>query len=101
MSGVRRAMSRELAELAATGETTPCQDVPVLYTEIKQAPEEAASLCGRGTARPCPLLELCAQYGYTEGVHADAMVYGGYTWKRGKPLASSSTPEFRKPRKRA
>lgn len=89
-------MNRALAELNEAGETTRCQDRPVPYTEVKQPPNEAAKLCGRGTDNPCPLLELCASFAYTEGSRADGMVYGGITWKRGKPIYTMS--EFRKPR---
>ena len=99
ISGARRTMNRELAKMNIAGETTQCQDRPVLYTEVRQPPDAAAELCGRGTDTPCPLLELCAQFGFTESVHADNMVYGGYSWKRGKPILNHS--EFRKPRKRA
>ena len=100
LSGVRRAMSIQLAELNEAGETTQCQNRPVPYTEIRQAPASAALLCGRGTDTPCPLLELCAQYAYTEGVHADGMVYGGYSWKRGKPLANVSETKKRRSKPR-
>jgi hypothetical protein len=78
--------SREYPE----GRTTACQDRPVPFTEVDQSPEQAAELCGRNTDDPCPLLELCAQFGFTEGIYADRMVYGGYTWRRGLPLVSET-----------
>ena len=84
----RRAMREALQELSSQGKSTPCEDRPVPFTEVRQTPAEAAELCGRGTDHPCPLLELCATLGFTESVYADDMVYGGYTWRRGLPLLS-------------
>jgi hypothetical protein len=81
-------MREALQDLSDRGLTTPCQDRPVLFADARQGVSEAAVLCGRGTDNPCPLLELCGQFGYTEGVYADDMVYGGYPWKRGVPLVS-------------
>jgi hypothetical protein len=72
------------------GQTTECQDRPVPFTEVEQSPADAAELCGRGTDDECPLLEICAQFGFTEGIYADRVVYGGYTWRRGLPLVSET-----------
>ena len=79
-------MREALQLLNSTGKKTKCQDRPVPYADVRQSPTEAAALCGRGTASPCPLLATCTPLGYTESVYADDMVYGGYTWKRGKPV---------------
>lgn len=84
----RRAMREGLQSLADRGTPTECTDRPVPYTEVAQSPEDAAELCGRGTDAPCPLLDLCGQFAFTEGVYADGMVYGGYYWKRGLPVVS-------------
>lgn len=92
----RRAMREALDTLNGREETTPCQDRPVLYTEVRQTREEAAELCGRGTDNPCPLLELCASFGYTESVYADDMVYGGYPWRRGLPVLTDDKRRRRK-----
>lgn len=78
-------MQWAVADLIDQGGEAHCWEKPVLYTEIRHEPETAAALCGRDTKQPCPLLETCARYGYTEGVYADGMVYGGYTWGRGFP----------------
>ena len=76
------------------GRTTACQDRPVPFTEIEQSPADAAALCGRDLPEDdpsrCPLLELCAQFGFTEGIYADRMVYGGYAWRKGLPLVSET-----------
>lgn len=82
----RRAMREALQVLSSNGEHTPCADKPVLYTEVRQTPQEAARLCGRGTEDQCPVIGLCAPLGFTESVYADDMVYGGYSWKRGLPV---------------
>ena len=76
--------------LADRGQTTACDDRPVPFTEVRQTPTDAAALCGRDTDKPCPLLELCAQFGFTEGIYANDVVYGGYTWRRGLPLVSET-----------
>lgn len=70
-----------LQALNSTGRTTPCQDRPVLYTEVRQTPEDAAALCSA-----CPLILQCRDLGWTESVYANDMVYGGLTWRKGKPL---------------
>lgn len=67
---------------------TACENRPVPFSEVRQTPDDAAALCGRGTDAPCPLLERCVAFGFTESVYADDMVYGGYTWRRGLPLVS-------------
>jgi len=84
--------------LASKDEHTPCAKKPVQYTEVRQTPDEAAELCGRGTVNECPLLELCAPLGFTESVYADDMVYGGYTWRRGLPLVSETAYEQKRQR---
>lgn len=84
----RRAMREAIQALNAKDEYTPCAGKVVPYSEVRQTPDEAAALCGRDTDHPCPLLEICAQLGFTESVYADDMVYGGYTWRRGLPLVS-------------
>jgi len=84
-------MREGLQSLNATGKTTACQDRPVPYTEVEQSPDDAAALCGRGTDQPCPLLEVCAAFGFTQSVYADKMVYGGYSWRRGLPLVSETS----------
>ena len=61
--------------------TTPCQDRPVPYTEVRQTPEEAAALCAE-----CPLIAECRNFGWTESIYANDMVYGGLAWRKGKPL---------------
>lgn len=81
---------QKLANAKTGPTTTPCQDRPVPYTEVRQTPAEAATLCGRGTENECPLLKLCEPLGFTESVYADDMVYGGYTWRRGLPLVSET-----------
>lgn len=95
----RRAMREGLQVLGSNGmkrldgttvNTTPCQDRPVPFTEVRQTPDEAAALCGRGTSHECPLIKLCQPLGFTESVYADDMVYGGYTWRRGLPLVSET-----------
>lgn len=83
-------MREGLDRLKASGKTTACQDRPVPFVEVRQSPDDAAALCGRGTGSPCPLLEVCAQYGFTEGIYADDVVYGGYSWKKGLPLVSET-----------
>lgn len=89
-------MREALQQLNDRDQTTYCQDRPVPFTEVRQTPAEAAKLCGRGTAWPCPLLSLCAPLGFTESVYADDMVYGGLTWRRGLPLVSETA--YRKKR---
>jgi hypothetical protein len=86
----RAAMSAALTSLNARGIRTRCQDRPVPYADVRQTPAEAATLCGVGTDDECPLLALCAQKGFTEGIYADDMVYGGLTWRRGLPLVSET-----------
>lgn len=86
----RRAMREALQELSSRGESTACADRPVPYTEIRQSPAEAATLCGKGTPNECPVINLCAPLGFTESVYADDMIYGGYTWRRGLPLVSET-----------
>lgn len=83
-------------KLHAKGKTTECEDRPVPFTEVRQTPDEAAALCGRNTDAPCPLLEICAAFGFTESVYADDMVYGGYTWRRGLPLISEAGYEAKR-----
>lgn len=94
----RRAMREAQQELESRHETTPCHDRPVPYADVRQSPEDAAALCGRDTDHPCPLLEVCATFGFTESVYADDMVYGGYTWRRGLPLVSETA--YRQKRRR-
>ena len=84
----RRAMREGFQKLADKGKSTACQDRPVPFTEVRQTPADAAELCGRGTDAPCPLLEICAQFGFTHSVYADDVVYGWYTWRRGLPVIS-------------
>ena len=84
----RRAMREELQLLNSNKQTTPCQDRPVPFTEVRQTPEEAEKLCAA-----CPLIQTCAQLGFTESVYADDMVYGGLTWRRGLPLVSETAFE--------
>jgi hypothetical protein len=91
----RRAMREALQDLESRGETTPCQDRPVPYTEVRQSPAQARELCAG-----CPIIEICAAYGFTESVYADDMVYGGFTWRRGVPIVSE-TAYVRKKRSRA
>lgn len=83
-------MRDALQRLADNNEETPCKDRPIPYTEIHQSPAEAAELCGKGTDRPCPVIELCEPLGFTESVYADNMVYGGYLWRRGLPVVSET-----------
>lgn len=83
-------MREALQSLNDNDETTNCQDRPVPFTEVRQTPDEAAALCGRGTENECPLLVMCGQLGFTESVYADDMVYGGYAWRRGLPLVSET-----------
>lgn len=92
----RRAMREGLQMLEADNKTTKCQDRPVPFTEVRQTPDEAAALCGRGTEDECPLLKLCEPLGFTESVYADDMVYGGLTWRRGLPLVSETAFEARR-----
>lgn len=88
----RRAMREALQQLNnpsrqyPNGRTTYCQDRPVPFTEVRQTPEEARRLCGRGSVDECPLLRLCETLGFTESVYADDMVYGGLSWRRGLPV---------------
>jgi hypothetical protein len=77
-------MREALASLNHRNEFTPCAGRPIPY-EVRQSPEDAAELCS-----PCPIKELCKQFGYTEGVYADDMIYGGVLWKRGKPVVSET-----------
>lgn len=79
----RRAMREALQRLNSVGDTTPCQDRPIPYTDIRQTPEDAAELCA-----DCPLVTECRDFGWTESVHANDMVYGGLTWRKGKPLTN-------------
>lgn len=74
-------MRHALAKLNEAGETTPCFDKPIQYTDMRQTPESARELCDG-----CPVKRLCRPLGYTESVYADDMVYGGLVWKRGKPV---------------
>lgn len=78
-------MREALQELSSKHQTTPCEDRPVPYTEVRQTPEEARELC-----MDCPLIETCAPLGFTESVYADDMVYGGFTWRRGLPIVSET-----------
>lgn len=87
----RRAMSEALKKLADKNETTPCQDRPVPFTEVRQTPNEAKALCA-----DCPVRGLCAPLGFTESVYADDMVYGGLTWRRGLPLVSETGYDSRR-----
>lgn len=84
----RRAMREAQQTLRERGEHTPCAKNPMAYAEVRQSPDEAKALCGRGSSNECPLLALCGTLGFTESVYADDMVYGGYTWRRGLPLIS-------------
>jgi hypothetical protein len=83
-------MREGLQSLNDKDKTTPCQDRPVPFTEVRQTPEDAAALCGKGTDDECPLIKLCEPLGFTESVYADDMVYGGYTWRRGLPVLETS-----------
>lgn len=74
-------MREALQALNSSGRTTSCQDRPVSYTEVRQTPEAAAELCAG-----CPLIAECRSFGFTESVYANDMVYGGLTWRKGKPL---------------
>jgi hypothetical protein len=85
----RRAMREALDRLNSKDKTTKCYQRPIPY-EIRQSPDEAAEKCGRGTSDPCPVLEVCATFGFTESVYSDDMVYGGYIWKRGSPVLSEA-----------
>ena len=84
---IRRKMDQALASIREKEIELPCDRDPVLFTEVRQSPQDAQELCSG-----CPLLEgdICLQFGYTEGSNADGMVYGGRTWRRGKPLPAPS-----------
>ena len=84
-------MREALQVLSNRGQRTPCADKPVLYTEVRQSPAEAAELC-----KDCPVIKLCEPLGFTESVYADDMVYGGYTWRRGIPLVSETAYQARR-----
>jgi|GEM_PF-4584134 len=83
-------MREALDKLSEKGEKTPCKDRPAPFVEVRQSPEEAAALCGRGTDNECPVLALCEPLGFSESVYADNMVYGGYSWRRGLPMVSET-----------
>lgn len=69
--------------------STPCRDRPIPY-EVRQSVADAAAACGRGTNTPCPVIDTCQQFGFTESVYADDVVYGGYLWRRGVPVVSET-----------
>jgi hypothetical protein len=83
-------MRHALQGLNDQNQQTYCQHRPVPFTEIRQTPQEAARLCHRGEPDECPIISTCAPLGFTESVYADDMVYGGYAWKRGKPVVSET-----------
>lgn len=87
-------MRDALGRLAEADIATPCQEKPVRYTDIMQTPEEARELC-----EGCPVLLLCRPLGFTESVYADNMVYGGLTWRRGRPVLETSVSAEKKSRK--
>lgn len=89
-------MREALQELAAKGLSTSCVEAPVPFTEVRQTPDEASALCGRGTDHECPVLAICGQLGFTESVYADDMVYGGYSWRKGLPLISEAAYEAKR-----
>lgn len=78
-------MREALQKLANINKTTPCQNRPVPYTEVRQTAEDARKLCAG-----CPVIDICRPLGYTESVYADDMVYGGLTWRRGKPVSETT-----------
>ena len=84
----RRSMREALQTLSSKGQSTPCMERPVPYTEVRQTPDEAKALCEN-----CPVIKLCEPLGFTESVYADDMVYGGLTWRRGLPLVSETAYE--------
>jgi hypothetical protein len=89
-------MRDALGRLADNDISTPCQEKPVRYADIAQTPEEARELC-----EGCPVLMLCRPLGFTESVYADNMVYGGLTWRRGRPVSETKVSAKKKTAKQA
>ena len=93
-------MREALDRLAEKNETTHCQDRPVPFADVRQSPEDAKRMCGRGAEDECPVLELCGQLGFTESVYADNMIYGGYTWRKGLPVVSETGYRESRPKRK-